>query len=234
MAMIVGPVSSVSRSSQFGAMATTPHPDMLLVEQIRSGKPEAWTTLIAQYEGRLLSFVDSRLRRRASSEDVVQETFIGFLTSLPNYDTRRPLESYLFSIAAHKLTDYLRREGRRPALPLSSTGAGDSGTWDIPGGARPASSIARSGERRALEDEALARGIREQIDHWRAKGDWQKIMCMELLFVCGASNKDVAGKLGITEQQVANFKFDFLDRLRTLVKKQRLSEDVFPELYQEE
>ena len=124
-------------------MPNSPHPDMLLVEQIRSGKPEAWTTLIAQYEGRLLSFVDSRLRRRASSEDVVQETFIGFLTSLPNYDTRRPLESYLFSIAAHKLTDYLRREGRRPALPLSSTAASGGGTWDMPGAAgRPAASPA--------------------------------------------------------------------------------------------
>jgi RNA polymerase sigma-70 factor (ECF subfamily) len=56
---------------------------------------------------------------------------------------------------------------------------------------------------------------------------------MELLFVRGAANKEVAATLGITEQQVANFKFDFLDRLRTLVKKQRLNEDVFPELYQE-
>ena len=37
---------------------------------------------------------------------------------------------------------------------------------------------------------------------------------MELLFVRGAANKDVATALGITEQQVANFKFDFLDRLR--------------------
>ena len=214
-------------------MPNTSHPDMLLVEQIRSGQPDAWNALIAQYEGRLLSFVDSRLRRRASSEDVVQETFIGFLTSLPNYDTRRPLESYLFSIAAHKLTDYLRREGRRPALPLSSTAASDGGQWDMPGGGRPASSIARSGERRDLEEESLARGIAEQIDHWRTKGDWEKVKCMELLFVRGAANKDVATTLGITEQQVANFKFDFLDRLRKLVKNQRLNEDVFPELYQE-
>ncbi|MEX2308323.1 MAG: RNA polymerase sigma factor [Pirellulales bacterium] len=208
-------------------------PDLLLVEQIRAGRPEAWNTLIAQYEGRLLSFVDSRLRRRASSEDVVQETFIGFLTSLPNYDTRRPLESYLFSIAAHKLTDYLRREGRRPALPLSSTATSGGGTWELPGSARPASSIARSGERRELEAEALARGIGEQIEHWRSKGDWEKIKCMELLFVRGEANKEVATALGITEQQVANFKFDFLDRLRKLVKNQRLNEDVFPELYNE-
>jgi RNA polymerase sigma-70 factor, ECF subfamily len=213
-------------------MPNTPHPDVLLVEQIRAGAPDAWNTLIAQYEGRLLSFVDSRLRRRASSEDVVQETFIGFLTSLPNYDQRRPLESYLFSIAAHKLTDYLRREGRRPVLPLSSTATTDGGAWDMPGSGRPASSIARSGERRHLEEVALAHGIAEQIENWRAKGDWQKVKCMELLFVRGEANKDVASALGITEQQVANFKFDFLDRLRALVKKQRLSEDVFPELYE--
>jgi RNA polymerase sigma-70 factor (ECF subfamily) len=214
-------------------MSAPPHPDVLLVQRIRAGKPDAWNELISQYEGRLLSFVESRLRRRAASEDVVQETFIGFLTSLPNYDTRRPLEGYLFSIAAHKLTDHLRREGRRPALPLSSTDNSSGGAWNMPGKARPASSIARSGERRSLEDDALALGIAEQVDGWRAKGDWQKIQCMELLFVAGAANKEVATELGISEQQVANFKFDFLARLRTLVKKQRLSADVFPELYQE-
>jgi RNA polymerase sigma-70 factor (ECF subfamily) len=215
------------------AMPNAPHPDTLLVEQIRTGKPEAWNALIAQYEGRLLSFVESRLRRRASSEDVVQETFVGFLTSLPNYDARRPLESYLFSIAAHKLTDHLRREGRRPVLPLSSTGASSSGTWNVPGSGRPASSIARSGERKALEEEAIAHGIAEEIDLWRKKGDWQKIKCMELLFTRGMANKDVAVTLGISEQQVANFKFDFVARLRTLVRRQRLNQDVFPELSQE-
>jgi RNA polymerase sigma-70 factor (ECF subfamily) len=104
----------------------------------------------------------------------------------------------------------------------------------MPGAGRPASSIARSGERRSLEEEALARGVAEQIENWRTKGDWQKVKCMELLFVRGAANKEVANTLGITEQQVANFKFDFLDRLRNLVKKQRLNEDVFPELYVEE
>lgn len=212
-------------------MAHVSNSDLLLVQNIRQGKPDAWNHLIAQYEGRLLSFVESRLRRRAASEDVVQETFIGFLTSLPNYDTRRPLESWLFTIAAHKLTDYLRREGRRPAIPLS-TGDGSSGNWELPGNARGASSIARSGERRGLEEQAIAEGIREQIDRWREKGDWQKLQCIESLFVVGAANKQVAQSLGLTEQQVANFKFDFLERLRKLIRGQRLSEDVFPELHE--
>jgi RNA polymerase sigma-70 factor (ECF subfamily) len=212
-------------------MPTNTQSDALLVEAIRRGKPDAWTDLIAQYEGRLLSFVDSRLRRRSASEDVVQETFIGFLTSLPNYDPRRPLESWLFTIASHKLTDYLRREGRRPAIPLSSAD-GSSGNWEPPGPGRPASSIARSGERKTLEEEALAEALTRQLDAWREAGDWEKIKCMELLFVVGKSNKATAEVLGITEQQVANFKFDFLERLRKFLKQQRLNEDVFPELHE--
>ena len=52
------------------------------------------------------------------------------------------------------------------------------------------------------------------------------------MFVRGWANKDVANALNITEQQVANFKFDFLARLRSMIRRQGLSEDVFPELYQ--
>lgn len=209
--------------------------DSLLVADIRQGKPDAWNKLIAQYEGRLLSFVQSRLRRRAASEDVVQETFIGFLTSLPNFDESRPLESYLFSIAAYKLTDHLRREGRRPTIPLSTGGGSTSeANWDVPGGARRASSLLRSSERRGMEEQAVIDALADQLDHWRKKGDWTKIKCMELLFTCGTANKDAASMLDLTEQQVANFKFDFLARLRKQVRTAGLSEDVFPELYAEE
>jgi RNA polymerase sigma-70 factor (ECF subfamily) len=84
--------------------------DTYLVEQIRNGDTDAWKTLIDRYEGRLMAYTESRIRNRASSEDIVQEAFVGFLISLPNYDGSRPLESYLFSICAYNLTDHLRRE----------------------------------------------------------------------------------------------------------------------------
>ena len=215
-------------------MPDTLHPDVLLVQQIRTGKPEAWNALIAQYEGPAAVVVESRLRQRAASEDVVQETFIGFLD--------QPAE--LRHAAAAGELSVLDRGPQAdrsfaPRGPAAGVAAlvdrpSSGGEWDMPGSARPASSIARSGERRGLEEEAIAHGIAEQIEHWREKGDWQKIKCMELLFLRGAANKDVATALGISEQQVANFKFDFIARLRTLVKKQRLNEDVFPELYAED
>ncbi len=206
--------------------------DGLLVQRIRKGDDSAWGDLIGRYEGRLLAFVESRLGRRGPSEDIVQETFVGFLNSLPNYDGKRPLESYLFSICAYKLTDHLRREGRRPAIPMGS--AESSGPWNLPGSSRPASSIARSGERKGIEEQAIAAAVKEQIDKWREKGEWVKLMCAELLFVAGCHNKDVAERLDITEQQVANYKFDFIARLKTLVERQKLSQDLFPELWQAE
>lgn len=212
-------------------MSQPENPDAELIQRIRAGDSNAWGDLIAQYQGRLLAFAESRLRRRQSSEDVVQETFIGFLNSLPNYDGNRPLESYLFTICAHKLTDHLRREGRRPTLPLSSAASGSSGTWEIPGYVRGASSIVRGGERRRIEEAALIDALKEQIAHWQKKADWTKIKCMELLFVRGKPNKDVATQLDITEQQVANYKFDFIARLQKSVKKQGLDRDVFPELH---
>lgn len=204
--------------------------DQLLIEKIRSRDGDAWKDLIARYEGRLLAFVDSRLSNRSASQDIVQEAFIGFLTSLPNYDGKRSLESYLFSICAHKLTDYLRREGRRPSVPFSAGAKDSSGDWQIPGPARAASSIARSGERKNIEENALLDALQEQIARWQERQDWVKLMCIELLVVRGWANKKVADALDITEQQVANFKFDFISRMRSLVKRQGLPQEIFPDI----
>ena len=187
--------------------------DVLLVDRIRSGDAEAWQDCIGRFEGRLFAFVKSRLNNSATSEDVVQETFMGFLISLPNYDDRTPLESYLFSIAAHKLTDVLRRTGRRPTVPLALPRSG-VGSGEPEGAARRASSLARSAEQRVAEQAVLGECLRELIEDWRERGEWERLHCMELLFVLGWSNKNVARRLDVSEQAVANHKHYVVNRLR--------------------
>ena len=214
-------------------MALPTEVEQLLVKRIRAGESDAWSDMIDRYEGRLLAFVESRLSNRSAAEDIVQEAFMGFLNSLPNYDGKRSLESYLFSICAYKLTDYLRREGRRPSVSFSARSE-SGGQWEFSGGGRAASSLVRSGERQDLEELVLLQTLQEQIARWRERGDWTKLKCIELLIVRGWPNKQVAESLDISEQQVANFKFDFISRMRTIVKRKGLSEEVFPELYEEE
>jgi RNA polymerase sigma-70 factor, ECF subfamily len=212
-------------------MAESPDPYARLIESVRAGDEAAWQSLIEKFEGRLIAFAESRLRDRAASEDIVQETFIGFLTSLPNYDSRRPLEGYLFSICAYKLTDHLRKLGRRPPVVSSRRNSDDGdSTMQLAGPGRMASSIMRSGERKRLEEDAVAEAVSDSVARWKDRGEWQKLRCPELLIVCGLPNKDVAQRTGYSEQQVANLKSDFYLRLKSIIQRSGLSTDVFPEL----
>jgi RNA polymerase sigma-70 factor (ECF subfamily) len=202
--------------------------DRLLIQQIRQGDQRAWENLIARFEGRLLAYVQRRLRDRATSEDVVQETFIGFLNSLPHFDDQRALQTYLFTIASHKLTDHLRRSGRHPLHPASGH-QGDVLQQQLDH--HPAaSSLARSQERRQLETEAVVRCLGSIIHQWQERADYIRLKVLELLLVKGWANRDVAAHLGISEQQVANYRFAAVKKLSEKIRAAGLPPDVFPEL----
>lgn len=200
--------------------------DRELVRRIRGGEEAAWRQCIAEYEGRLQAFALSRLNDRALAEDLVQETFLGFLTSLPNYDEATPLESFLFAITAHKITDTLRRQGRRPVLPLNAPD-GSSPAPDPAGRSRVASSLARSREQHAREESVIADCLKSLIQQWMERGEFQRLKCMELLFVLGQSNQDTARTLGISEQEVANHKYYTVSRLKEAARKASLPEAEF-------
>ncbi len=195
--------------------------DQLLVARIRHKDERAWQEFISRFEGRLLAFVHSRLGNRTTSEDVVQETFLGFLLSLPNYDEKTPLENFLFSIAAHKLIDVLRREGRRPTIPLFIPD--DDGNVTEPAGpGRVASSLLRSREGKVAEEQILGDALSTLVDLWVERNEFERLQCMELLFVLGWPNKRAAKQLGITEQAVANHKHFVVSKLKDAVTRSRL------------
>jgi RNA polymerase sigma-70 factor (ECF subfamily) len=202
--------------------------DRLLVQQIRQGDSRAWDLLIERYEGRLLAFVQRRLRDRSASEDVVQETFVGFLHSLPNFDDSRELQTYLFTIASYKLTDHLRRQGRHPLQHVSDSPSDPLGQ-EIDSH-RAASSLVRSQERKQLESEAVVRCLGAMLRQWGERGDYVRVKVLELLLVKGWANRDVAAFLKISEQQVANYRFAAVKRLSEQIRDAGLPADIFPEL----
>jgi RNA polymerase sigma-70 factor, ECF subfamily len=202
--------------------------EKLLIRQIRQGDNRAWEQLINQYEGRLLAFAIRRVRDRASAEDIVQESFIGFLNSLPNFDEKRELQTYLFTIASYKVTDYLRRSGRRPAQ--TGDEAAERMGEKSDDRQRAASSLARSRERVELESNAISRAMKLMIDGWRDRGEYSRIQCLELIFVKGWPNKEVARFLEISEQQVANYRFAAMKKLSEHMRDAGLPGEIFPEL----
>lgn len=206
--------------------------DRLLIQQIRDNGPNAgtaWETLVHRYEGRLRAYVRRRLRDSAVADDVVQETFIGFLRGLANFDDRRELQTWLFTIASHKVTDQLRKLGRKP-YQAGSDSDDELMREERDNKQRAASSIARNKERLELESAAVARGLRDILQVFLDKSDFKRVMVLELLFVKGWPNKQVASTLGITEQQVANYRFAAVKKLTEAMRESGLPADVFPEL----
>ena len=145
---------------------------------------------------------------------------------------RRPaeLQTYLFTIASHKLTDHLRKTGRHPLKSLAETGENllEKQFDQNPG----ASSRARSEERKELESEAIVRCLGQILRDFRDRGEWVRLKVLELLWVKGWGNRETAQFLGISEQQVANYRFAAVKKLTEAIRAAGLSSDVFPELYQ--
>jgi RNA polymerase sigma-70 factor (ECF subfamily) len=184
--------------------------DTLLVRRIRDGDERAWELLIAKYEGRLHAFVSRKLSDTASVDDIVQDTFLGFHLSLPHFDETRSIESYLFAICGFKITDHLRRLQKTASQEI---------LVESPDRARMVSSIQRSYERKGDEEKKIMQLLATDIQKWKSNQDWIKLTCIELLFVSRLANKAIAEKLGLTEQKVANYKSDYLIRMKNQIAK---------------
>ncbi len=90
--------------------------------------------------------------------------------------------------------------------------------------------MARSQERRDLESAAIVRSLGELIRTWKERGEYNRVKVLELLWVKGWANRDVAAFLKVSEQQVANYRFAAVRKLSEHVRGAGLSADVFPEL----
>ncbi|HAP08216.1 MAG TPA: RNA polymerase subunit sigma-70, partial [Planctomycetaceae bacterium] len=103
---------------------------------------------------------------------------------------------------------------------------------DLTGPGRAASSILRSSERAQAEARVIENELRTLLVDFRRTGAWERLKCVELIFVLGWPNKDVARRLNLTENAVANHKFFVVQKLREAAKLARVSHELLssPEL----
>lgn len=204
--------------------------DKLLIEEIRSGADEAWMRFVDRFGGRLQAFVRKKIRDPATVEDIVQDTFIGFVNSLPNFDETRPIDSFLFTICRFRIIDHFKKTGRRPDTS-SLTSNESQQQIELPGGGRGASTIFRSGERRRAEEDALLQILDQEVALLIENASWIKLACLELLFVSSTPNKEIAEVLGLSQPQVASLKHEFVDKIKRHMMRLGVNADLFPELY---
>lgn len=102
-----------------GEAAPASADELSLCRRILAGERAAASELVERELDALYEFVHWRLGgERSETEDVVQDTFALALESLPRFEGRSSLHSWICGIARNKLRERRRRENRRRARPI--------------------------------------------------------------------------------------------------------------------
>jgi RNA polymerase sigma-70 factor (ECF subfamily) len=104
--------------------------DMEAMTRHAAGEEGTFGELVNQYKDSVYAFLLRFLHRPDLVDDVFQETFIQLFVSRNTFDPSRPLRPWLFTIAANKAKDALRRRQRADSTNLGSMCDGDDYSID--------------------------------------------------------------------------------------------------------
>jgi len=94
--------------------------DAELLQRYMQGDETAFREIVGRYRNGLYAFLKQFLNQTDLVEDVFQETFLQLFTSRASFDQSRPLRPWLFTIAANKAKDALRKAQRTSAVPIGA------------------------------------------------------------------------------------------------------------------
>jgi len=101
-----------------------------LLDSYANGEESAFREIVSRYKNGLYAFLRLFLNRHELVEDVFQETFLQLFTSRESFDRNRPLRPWLFTIAANKAKDALRKWQRTNAIPIGTMGDSEDLSFD--------------------------------------------------------------------------------------------------------
>ncbi len=196
--------------------------DRYLLEQVRQGSSEGWTQLVNRYSGRLEAFARSKVGGAGDADDLVQETFIGFLKGLDDYREQASIETYLFGILRRRIVDWYR--GRRSNVCLlqdvmrpDDSDAPPAGGRAMVSPAATASWYVRRNEQVDLQREALTRSLGRLVGDLTASQKLRDLKVIEMIFYVQLRNKEIAPIAGVPETQVALLKHRYLQKLQEYI-----------------
>jgi RNA polymerase sigma-70 factor (ECF subfamily) len=157
--------------------------------------PARFDALYEMHFERIYAFVASRVRDRATAEDVTSEVFHKALANLSTYEWRGvPFAAWLLRIASNAVTDQWKRAAREfpsPQDPPELAASADLGASEL----------------RVLEDGAQLFRLAAQLPKAQRQVVHQR-------FVEQRSIREIAERLGKTEGAIKQLQLRALERLR--------------------
>ncbi len=94
--------------------------DAELLARYAAGEEKAFRAIVNRYKNGLYVFLRRFVNQHDLVEDVFQETFLQLFNSRESFDTSKPLRPWLFTIAANKAKDALRKRQRTASVSIGT------------------------------------------------------------------------------------------------------------------
>lgn len=105
--------------------------DVELLGRLRAGDEAAFVVLVDRYQGAMLRLARSMVVSSAVAEEVVQDTWLGVVRALDDFEGRSSFKTWLFRIAANRARSAGSRE--RSHAPVAELHTVDPARFDSQG-----------------------------------------------------------------------------------------------------
>ena len=96
--------------------------ELNLVQRARQGDQEAFARLYEAHFDKIFRYVVLKIRNQAEAEDMTQQVFVKAYESIGAYQSQGvPFTAWLFRIAHNQMVDYVRKQSRKPTVPLDES-----------------------------------------------------------------------------------------------------------------
>lgn len=172
--------------------------DLAFVQRVLSGEPAAAAELRSRYHGKLVGVLRGRGANQTEAEDLVADLWTDCFaarenrpTLLTKYQGRCALESWLLTVATHRLVDLKRRQGFRVDVGNNNSDSPDDFFDRRPQPEKPTS------------EKQLLHLLRGAIDVAFGKQEADAVLMLKLVHLHQLTQREIARMWGWHESKVS-------------------------------
>lgn len=184
--------------------------DDVLVQSYANGNNEAFDTLLARHQGRLLNYITQLIGNRQQAEDVFQETFVKAIMTIRqgNYTESGKFGAWLARIARNLVIDQFRQEKAEPTLSTDDDGVDILNRKEL--------------SEHTVEDGMVDLQIRDDVRRLVRELPEQQREVLVMRYYQGLSFKEIAEQTGVSiNTALGRMRYAILN-LRRLARERRV------------
>jgi RNA polymerase sigma factor (sigma-70 family) len=202
------------------------------IELLKKLDAQEWERLQAEYHDRVFGYVKRQVGDAELAADLTQDTFLGAVRGIRNFNTRYNVEQFLMGIARNKVIDHLRR--KRPEIHVPDRDDDSTGFFGTVPSDSPSSHKLLEGREKILRQKgALVICLRDLVAELWEKRDFHRLMAIELCFLTDWKHRKIADRLKIEDEKaIAGIKFRAIRDLQTRLRRRDPRKTLFSGLWE--